>query len=60
MNIRDRAANALDISLNAATNKVGIRTDKVRFALAAYLDGATKLRVSTVRALCKYLEMVAR
>ena len=59
MAVKDRAARALDITLDAATRRVGLHTEKVRAALAAYLDSAVKLRASTVRAFCEYLEMIA-
>jgi hypothetical protein len=60
MTLRERTAAALDKSLVAAACKAGIKTDKVRDSLAAYLDGSIKLKASTVRAMCGYLEMVAR
>ena len=60
MNLKERAAASLDASLDAECRKVGIRTEQTRAVLAAYLDGAIKLRASLVRKLCAYLEMVAR
>ena len=53
--IKYQVATALDFSLDAAVAKRGIYTDKVRVALAAYLDGAVKLKVKTVRAMIRYL-----
>jgi len=58
MVIRDRAALALDKT--HYKTMVGIRTEQARYILAAYLDGVVKLKGSTVRTLCKYLEMIAR
>lgn len=56
---RYRAACALDRSLDAATAKRGIHTDKVRDTLAAWLDGAVTLRVKTARTYIHYLEGVS-
>jgi len=58
MTIRNQAAAAIDKTLDAAVMKRGIYTDKARNTLAAYLDGTTKLRASTVRSYIRYLEMV--
>ena len=58
--LRYRAAVALDLSLVAASQRVGIRTDKARDTLAAYLDGALKLKATTIRAYINYLNMVAK
>lgn len=55
MTLRDRAAKALDVSLDDAAAKRGIYTDKARDTLAAYLDGAVRLKARTVRSYCKYL-----
>jgi hypothetical protein len=60
MTTQDRAARALDLTHVAASKKIGIHTDRVRGVLAAYLDGVLKLKASTVRAYCGYLEMIAR
>jgi len=59
MTIRNQAAVAIDATLDAATLNRGIYTDRIRETLAAYLDGATKLRASTVRAYIRYLRSVA-
>ena len=59
MTLRDQAATALDTTLDAAANKRGIYTDKARNTLAAYLDGAVKLRASTIRNYVRYLRSVA-
>ena len=53
--LRNKAAFALDASLDDAARKRGIYTDKARDTLAAYLDGAAKLKASTVRAYMRYL-----
>lgn len=55
MKLRDRAAKALDVSLEDAANKRGTNTDLYREALASWLDGTKKLKTSTVRILCRYL-----
>ena len=57
MTLRDRAALALDKSLYDASINRGIYTDKARWALACHLDGAVRLKASTIRALCKYLRV---
>lgn len=59
MTLKDKAAKAIDLTLNAAASKRGIYTDKARNTLAAYLDGAISLRASTIRSYIRYLEMVA-
>lgn len=59
MTLRDKAAAALDATLDAATSKRGIYTDKARNTLAAYLDRAVNLRASTVRNYVRYLRSVA-
>ena len=59
MTLRDKAAAAIDTTLDAATMKRGIYTDKARNTLAAYLDGAVKLRASTIRNYVRYLLSVA-
>lgn len=58
--LKDKAAEVLDRTHNAAALRVGIYTDKVRDHLAAWLDGAVKLRASTVRREIDYLAMIAR
>jgi len=58
MTTRERTAKALDMTHNVGER--GPRTMKARQILAAYLDGAAKVRITTVRALCGYLEMVAK
>ncbi len=60
MTIREQAAQSLDRTLDAASRKVGIHTDAVRAQVAAYLDGALKLKASAVRRRIRYLKMVAR
>lgn len=55
MTLKDKAAKALDESLDDASNNRGIYTDKARTALAAWLDGQIKLKASTVRVFCNYL-----
>lgn len=57
MTLKDKAAMALDMSLDAAAANRGVYTDKARWILACYLDGA-KIKASTVRALVKYLGAV--
>ena len=59
MKLRDRAAKALDQTHGAAARKFGIHTDTMRDYLASWLDGA-KIKTSTVRRACDYLEMIAR
>ena len=59
MTLRDKAADAIDTTLDAATMKRGVYTDKARNTLAAYLDGAVKLRASTIRNYVRYLRSVA-
>ena len=59
MTLRDKAAAAIDTTLDAATMKRGVYTDKARNTLAAYLDGAVKLRASTIRNYVRYLRSVA-
>lgn len=54
--LRMRTARALDLSLKDAAEKRGIKTDLYRDALASWLDGQKKLKASTVRILCRYLE----
>ena len=54
------AAQALDASLQAASKRVGIHTDKARETLAAYLDGQIKMRAKIVRRYADYLQMVSR
>ena len=58
MTLQQRAAEALDAT-HAKTNR-GLLTLQARDTLAAYLDGAAKLKASYARKLCSYLEMVAR
>jgi hypothetical protein len=60
MTITNRAAAALDMTHAAASRNIGIHTETARKVLAAYLDGAVKIKASTVAAYCKYLEMVGR
>ena len=55
MTLRDKAAYALDQSLSNAAMNRGIYTDKARWTLAAWLDGAIKVKASTIRAYSKYL-----
>ena len=59
MTLRDKAAAAIDTTLDAATMKRGVYTDKARNTLAAYLDGAVKLLASTIRNYVRYLRSVA-
>lgn len=55
MTLRERAAKALDVSLSDAMAMRGIHTEHYRWALAGWLDGARKLKSSTVRIMCSYL-----
>lgn len=57
--LKQKAAGALDATLDAAARQRGVHTDKARDTLAAYLDGAVKLKASTVRAYVQYLRGVA-
>jgi hypothetical protein len=57
--LRDQAADAVDMTLDAAAIRFGIYTDKVRESLATWLDGAAKLKATTVRKYIKYLRMIA-
>lgn len=58
--LRMQAAEALDLSLDAATRRQGLGTDKVRDQVAAYLDHAIKLKPAHVRRRIRYLRMIAR
>jgi hypothetical protein len=60
MTITERAACALDATLVASTTSLGVHTENARVVLSAYLDGAIKIRATTARKYCQYLEMIAR
>jgi hypothetical protein len=57
MTLRDKAAKALDATHQHDGR--GPLTFKTRNAVAAWLDGAAKIRTSTIRKMVAYLEMVA-
>lgn len=60
MTLRERAAKALDDSLHAETMRVGVHVPVARGALAAWLDGAVRLKAATVREYVNYLNMIVR
>ena len=58
--LHDRAAQALEASLPAASRSVGLYTTACRAQLTQWLAGEITLRAADVRRRAAYLEMVAR